>query len=250
MILAILIVIALLAALTSGGLATTAAALQLDGWDTQHRHLATAMATAALLLLVVIAVRHLRLRKLSAALGAGIAAQAILQGGFGHALLAHMLVAGSVALCVALSESWTREPQYIQDYGWPSLRSLAFLLPGLIVIQIALGAGFRHQLLSLIPHVVAAMLVAMFILMVGSFVLQQCKQHHTLMRSGRIMLWMTAIQVFLGIAAFTLRAMPKADANAILVLSTAHTATGSLLLASSIVLGMHIRRNVTPKAGG
>jgi hypothetical protein len=152
------------------------------------------------------------------------------------------------ALCVVLSDAWTREAKPVQDYGWPSLRSLAFLLPVLVLVQIALGAGFRHQLLSLIPHLAGAMLIAMFILTVGTFVLQQCKEHQTLLTWGRVLIGLTCVQLFLGIAAYVGRAVPNISIHAVLAMVTAHVTAASLVLASSVVLGMHIRRNVIPKA--
>jgi hypothetical protein len=91
------------------------------------------------------------------------------------------------------------------------------------------------------------MLVSMFILIVGSFVLQQCKDHKTLSGAGRMMMVVTFVQVFLGLAVFTVRSMPKQSTVAILTIATAHVVTGAALLAASVVLGMHIRRNVVPK---
>jgi hypothetical protein len=250
MILAILAFFALLVALTSGALATTAGTIPDLGADrVKHIQSAIASGIAGLMLLIGVIATKPRGRLLGAVLVAVVAMLSWVPGGFLHALLAQGLVAGAAALCVQVSDSWSREPQLIQDYGWPSLRSLSFLLPALIVIQIALGAAFRHQILGLIPHIVGAMLVAMFILMVGTFVLQQCKQHKTLLLWGRVLMGATFLQVFLGIAAFVVRARPKTSAHGILMTATSHVVVASLLLASSVVLGMHIRRHVTPKVG-
>ena len=165
-----------------------------------------------------------------------------------HALIAQMLIAGAVGCMVALSRSWSEPPRLMQDYGWPSLRSLSVSLPTLIGLQVALGAFFRQGMLGLMPHVIGAMLVSMFILMVGAFVLQQCKDHKALSGSGRRLIVLTFVQVFLGIADFVLRSMPQSAPGIILVLATSHVVIGALLLAASVVLSMHIRRNVTPKA--
>jgi heme A synthase len=101
--------------------------------------------------------------------------------------------------------------------------------------------------MGLMPHIIGAMLVSMFILMVGAFVLQQCKDHKALYGSGRLMLSTTFLQVFLGIAVFTFRSMPQSSPVVILALAAAHVVTGALLLAASVVLSLHIRRNVTPQ---
>jgi hypothetical protein len=164
-----------------------------------------------------------------------------------HACLAQAIFAGTIALIVLSSAGWAAPPQMIQDYGWPSLRSSAVTLPVLVAIQIFLGAAFRHRILGLMPHVIGAMLVAMIILIAGSFVLQQCKDHKTLAGLARATMVVTFVQVFLGLAVFTVRSMPQQSPEAILGIASSHVVTGAALLADCVVLGMQVRRNVIPK---
>jgi hypothetical protein len=58
---------------------------------------------------------------------------------------------------------------------------------------------------------------------------------------------LTVIQIFLGIAIFTVRSLPNQDESTILIAAAAHVTTGALLFSASAVLGMQIRRNVRPK---
>ena len=244
--------------LVTGGLATTATSLPVpEGllfYAMLHRQAGEFVGAAMIALFAWISFAQPRLRKLSGGLCFGVIAQGVLgvmppESTFAllHSCLAQILFAGAVALVVAASPGWSRGPQIIPDYGWPSLRSLAILLPVLVAIQVALGAAFRHRVLGLMPHVIGAMLVSMFILIVGSFVLQQCKDHKTLAGAGRTMMAATFLQIFLGLAVFTVRSMPKQETSAILVIATAHVVTGAALLAACVALGMHIRRNVVPK---
>jgi hypothetical protein len=258
--LASLAVLSMLAVMVTGGLATTASSLTapngVPAYALVHRQSGEFLGAASIAIFAWISLTRPGLRKLAGVLCAGVAAQGLLGAmppasrlaGMGHSVLAQILFAGAVALTVAASSGWAREPQVIQDYGWPSLRSLSISLPVLVAIQVALGAAFRHRLLGLMPHVIGAMLVSMFILIVGSFVLQQCKDHRVLSGAGRAMMVVTFVQVFLGLAVFTVRSMPKQETGAILAIATAHVATGAALLAASVVLGMHIRRNVVRKA--
>ena len=249
----------LLSVVVTGALYTTSKTLNapevLALWTTGHRHAGEAGATLGLLIFGWIAWKRPPSRRGAAALCVGLLAQAGLgsvdlgpAGGALHAMLAQALVAGAACLWVTLTEAWTAPPMPIQDYGWPSLRSLSVSLPTLIALQIALGALFRQGLLGLMPHVIGAMLVSMFIMMVGAFVLQQCKDHKALAGAGKHLMAATFLQVFLGIAIFTFRSMSQSAVAWILGLAAAHVATGALLLSASAVLGMHIRRNVTPKA--
>ncbi len=244
--------------LITGGLATTATSLPVpEGVLTYallHRQAGEFIGAALVALFAWISFARPQLRKLSGGLCLGVIAQGVLgamplgsASALLHSCLAQFLFAGAAALAVAASPGWSREPHLIPDYGWPSLRSLSISLPVLVALQIALGAAFRHRMLGLMPHVIGAMLISMFILIVGSFVLQQCKEHKALSGSGRVMMATTFLQIFLGLAVFTVRSMPKQEASAILAIATAHVVTGAALLAACVVLGMHIRRNVVPK---
>jgi hypothetical protein len=243
MIPALLAVALMLALVATGAIATTE-----PGYAVMHRRTGEALGSALFVLLAWIAFRRPQMRKLAG----GLALGTVLQGALGsvplaHSLLAQSISAGTVALAVALSPGYARPPQPIQDYGWPSLRSLSVVLPALIAIQVALGAAFRHRLLGLMPHVIGAMLVSIFILVVGSFVLQQCKEHKTLSAAGRSMMVVTFVQVFLGLAVFTVRSLPQPEPSVILAFAAAHVVTGAALLGVSVALGMHIRRHVMPK---
>lgn len=255
---AIVVALMMLGTLITGAYGLTEATLSSTGLavGTVHTHAAMFLGAIAAALLTWVAIKSPHLRKLAAGLLAGIVVTALLGSmpngtvgwsGLLHGLLGQVLLAGSIALVVASTASWMREPQTVPDYGWPSLRSLAFTLPVLVALQVALGAAFRHRMLGLMPHIIGAMLVSLFIIMVGSFVLQQCKGHKVLTDTARGMMAVTFAQVFLGIAVYTVRAVPKIDPNAVLWIATAHVTVGALLLSASVVMGMQIRRNVTPK---
>lgn len=256
----VLIPLLLGAALITGAIATTAGVLPTPNGAVdlaiQHRLWARGASAIAIGLLAWISVKYPRLRKLAPLLILGIVLESALGempngvvgwGGLVHATLAQILLAGAVALVVQLLPDWQREPQIVQDYGWPSLRSLARLLPVLVVLQVALGAGFRHHLSGLMPHIAGAMIVSIFILIVAAFVLQQAKDHQPLNLWARAMMVLTVIQVFLGIGVFTVRSMPETDTNVVLGTAAAHILNGALVLSASTVLGMQIRKHVRPK---
>ncbi len=245
--------------LITGGLATTASSLQVPegafSYTLLHRQSGEFVGAALIAVLAWIAIAQARSRKFAGILCLGAVAQgalgAVPLGAFAatlHALLAQVLFAGIVGLALTASPGWSKPPQRIQDYGWPSLRSTAILLPAFVAIQIALGAAFRHRLLGLMPHVIGAMVVAMLILVAGSFVLQQCKDHKTLSGMGRATMVTTFVQVFLGLAVFTVRSMPQQSTDVVLGIASTHVITGAVLLAVCVGLGMQIRKNVIPKS--
>ncbi len=255
-----IIPLVLVVALITGAIATTAITLPSpnDAVDLvlQHRVIARGASAIAITLLAWIAVKYPRFRRLAPALIVGIVIESALGelpngvvgwNGLVHATLAQLLLAGAVALVVRMLPEWRNEPRTVQDYGWPSLRSLAFVLPVLVGLQVALGAAFRQHLTGLMPHIIGAMVVSLFILIVAAFVLQQAKDHKILNLWARTMMVFTVIQVFLGIFVFTVRSLQQVNETTVLAAAAAHVVNGALLFAASTVLGMQIRRNVRPK---
>jgi heme A synthase len=161
-----------------------------------------------------------------------------------HACLAQLFFSVTVAIAVFTSRNWQQGPDLVEDYGWPSLRSLAILTPVLVLVQIGLGAGFRHRAFSLLPHIIGAMIVPLAILLVGMFVLQQFPKHRSLRPAAAGLLSITLLQVFLGIAAYVARINAAEYPLAMVLTTVAHVATGGLTLAASVVLAIQIRRNV------
>jgi cytochrome c oxidase assembly protein subunit 15 len=195
------------------------------------------------------------MRKLGwAALGA-----VIVQGGLGgltvllllppavsvsHACLAQLFFSTTVAIAVFTSKSWFEEREMVNDYGRPSLRSLALLAPAMVLAQIALGASFRHGAIGMIPHIVGSMVVALTILIIGAFVLHQFPEHPTLRPAAIWMLGITLFQIALGIEAYWARINAVEKPLAMVLATVAHVATGALTMASTVVLAIQVRRHV------
>jgi heme A synthase len=167
--------------------------------------------------------------------------------GIVHALLAPLFFAAVVAITVVTSPGWSRGAELVSDYGWPSMRSLAMLTPILVLLQILLGASFRQKALTLLPHVLGAMFVALAILLESIFVLQQFPTHRALRPAAKTLLGVAFGQVFLGLTALIMKSMADDTATPVVVTVAAHVTGGALTLATTIVLSILIRRNVQPR---
>ncbi len=227
-------------------------------WEHGHRMIATfvGMLTTGLAIWFALAEPRRWMRRLGwAALGA-----VILQGVLGgltvllllppvvsvsHACLAQLFFSTTVAIAIFTSRGWHAGPQMVEDYGKPSLRSLSVFTCVLILGQIALGAGFRHGAIGVLPHIIGAMIVSLAILILGAFVLHQFPNHAPLRRAAKTMLAVTLIQVFLGIETYFARLGAAEKPAPMLIFTIAHVATGALTLASSIVVAIQVWRNVT-----
>jgi cytochrome c oxidase assembly protein subunit 15 len=225
-----------------------------------HRMVATAvgMLTIGLTIWLWRVERRVWMRRLGLIALAAVVVQGLLGGmtvkfllppavSVSHACLAQLFFATTVAIAVFTSGSWQRGPEPVADFGTPSLRTMAILTPALVLAQIALGAAFRHRAIGLMPHLGGSMLVLLAILLEGVFVINQFPTHPVLHRAAAVMLGVTAMQIFLGLAAYVVRLEAGAPGWLMVVTTVAHVATGALTLASTAVLSIQIRRNVAAR---
>lgn len=164
-----------------------------------------------------------------------------------HACLAALLFVAFASIALGTSRAWNRDPELVQDYGWPSLRSLSAAAAVLVAVQIGFGAAFRHNVVSVMPHLLGALVVALFVMIVGAFVTNQFPKHASLRPMAIALMVITGTQVFLGMAAFLMGMMETAASTAFLVIGVAHVSTGSLTFAASVMLAIEVRRNVRPR---
>jgi heme A synthase len=167
--------------------------------------------------------------------------------GIVHACLAQLVFSLLTCIAVFTSRSWIQGPEPVQDYGWPSMRSLAILTPVLVFCQVFLGAAYRHQAIGVVWHLLGAMFVSLIILVVCVFAQQQFPKHRTLRPAAVTLLSLTGAQVFLGLTVYTMRLETDQNTLPVMVAILAHIATGTATFAASVVLGVQIRRNVHPK---
>lgn len=161
-----------------------------------------------------------------------------------HALIGQICFAITVALAVVTSKSWKWGPVLVQDSWRPSLRSLAFGLPYIVLLQIALGAAYRYRALGVIWHILNAGIVLLFILIVAVFLVRQFPNHPTLRPAAVALAVITSIQVFLGFTTFLMLILFPETSLAVVVTSVLHVTNGSLTLGASVALATQIRYNV------
>jgi cytochrome c oxidase assembly protein subunit 15 len=222
-----------------------------------HRMVATGVGFMTIILAVWLALTETRpwMKKLGfAALGLVIV-QGLLGGltvklllppavSITHACLAQIFFSTTMAIALFTSKKWLEGPEIVEDYGWPSLRSLAFITPVMVLAQIALGAAFRHRAIGLLPHVIFSMVVTLTVLFTATFVIHQFPNHRVLNSRAKALLGITLFQVMLGVGAYYTRLQAAQQPLAMVLTTVAHVAVGGLTLASSVLLSIQIFRNV------
>jgi len=161
-----------------------------------------------------------------------------------HTLIAHLILASAAAVCVVTSRSWLAGPVLVDDTWKPSLRTLSLLVPGMVMLQILLGACYRRDLLGVMPHVLNAMLVLMLNLVVGVCLIKQFPAHPALRLSGLGLIVVTSCQVLLGFTAFVILLVSSAVTPALVTVGVIHAFTGSLTMAAATILSVQIRSNI------
>ena len=168
--------------------------------------------------------------------------------------LAHAAVGQTffcIAVCIAMftGRRWVEEePRVELDMRRPSLMTLAGLSIFMLYVQLILGAMFRHHGMSWWPHVLNAALVSVVLPWTSIRALSQHSKIDAVRRPAITMLSLLIAQLCLGFTAFITRVAWGHDAvqpELPMVVSTvAHVAMGALLLATSIVLAIQVRRHV------
>jgi heme A synthase len=169
--------------------------------------------------------------------------------GVAHALVAQLQLLPLAAVAL-LSRPGLDNSDRVQDYGWPSLRTLALWTPSLVFVQIALGALYRHHVIGLVPHIAGAMFFGGAVLLFALFGFTQFPQHSSLRALSIWVLLTLAVQIALGVTTYAIGAANEGQAVPSLASSlivATHVAVAGVLLVSCSLLAAQVRRCVLPK---
>jgi hypothetical protein len=164
-----------------------------------------------------------------------------------HALLAHVFFSLIVVIAVGTSEGWNRTPELVDGNSRPLLRPLAAAIPPIVFLQIALGAAYRHDVTSVMPHLAVAMGVAFLALIGSSMVLQHFHRPASMRSAAAALISIVLAQVCLGIGAFLMLALNAAGTFYFIATTVGHVLVGASTLAASVVMAMQVRHGVLPK---
>ena len=221
--------------------ANTMPGLDIGMWKGLHRGLSTVVVVGALALAF----------KASGALRTwlfGAVALSALPGGMLEAKVA-VQAAGVLHAVAALQAGWQGEVTTVEDEGSPSLAKLARATWVGLLIQTALGALYRHQIVGLMAHVAGAMLVMGMVMYAGIAAFSTANAPAAVKRPALILLIMTGVQMLFGLAAYLYRmeVMDHATGQAaMLTFTVIHVAVGAMTTACSALMGMQIKRYVHP----
>jgi len=167
-----------------------------------------------------------------------------LLGGFPiiHAWLAPIFFALITVIAVLTSQGWQEGPILVENQ-WEGVRPLASAVTILVVLQIGLGAAFRHDAMGVIWHIFNAMIV-LVILVAGMCILRQYPEHRSLRPAALALVIITGVQVLLGFSVYMVLLVSSKNNLGLIITGVVHVVNGALTLAASAVLTMQIHRNL------
>jgi heme A synthase len=228
-----------------------------------HRHVSEAAGTlvAILAIWITVADKRVRARVFSWLAVACVVAEALLGQfsipltpqqvaagttdtvGFLHAFLAQLLFVFVVGAMVMSWPGWEQKPAQIPDKGWPSLRSLANGTEGALVLQVALGAAFRHNLLGVLWHILGAFLVVIYGLAM-LVIVTQVPENRSLRAPAIWLGVLLGIQVSLGMVLISISDPGKHPMVSAITVGL-HVLVGSSAVGLGVMMAMLVRRNVS-----
>ncbi|MGA8100767.1 MAG: COX15/CtaA family protein [Candidatus Acidiferrales bacterium] len=156
-----------------------------------------------------------------------------------HATLAQLFFITVISIAMFTSKWWRSDLPELEDSGSPALRSLVVCTTAVIIVQLFLGAAFRHNALGIQPHLVGAVVVAVMVVLTSRAVRKRFPLVKDLRRCGQWLNIFFGIQILLGIAAYwvTIAYHDAPQPMPLFVTVTvAHVLGGALTLAASFVL--------------
>ncbi len=171
-----------------------------------------------------------------------------------HATLAQLFFCATVALALFTSR-WWRETAPVAAGRDEAIRLRGFAVAtvAVMVVQLILGAAFRHKVLGILPHIAWAGVVTFL----GAWTAINARwTRDAAPRVGRAAAWMGSLlglQLILGVAAYLARTAATAAGQPLGVMvgfTVAHLAVGAGTLASAVVLALCLFRLTLPAGAG
>ncbi|HEV2287520.1 MAG TPA: COX15/CtaA family protein [Candidatus Acidoferrales bacterium] len=231
-------------------------------WEWSHRLAAATVAILTSILAVFIWLRESRhwVRILGVAAFLLVVAQALL-GRFtvktfldppvsaAHATLAELFFIVTVSLAVFTGKWWVSDVPQLHDEESPRLFALALATSCAILVQIVLGAAFRHNAFGIIPHLIGAVVVTGMVFWTVLAAATRFRKVRDLRAAARYLEILLGLQILLGGAAYwaVLAARDAVQPTPLYVIITvAHVAVGALTFAASVFLTLRCYRILKP----
>jgi len=148
-----------------------------------------------------------------------------------HTLVGQLFFSTTVVIAVFTSKNWNQSQKPVENAS--RLRFLTSTTAALVLLQVTLGAAFRHGVIEGLPHILGALVVAVFL---GPAMAVVFRVDDPALRSAGIGLTVAAcVQILLGFVLLTMKSFDEIDPVVVIVATIAHVALGACTLAAAII---------------
>jgi cytochrome c oxidase assembly protein subunit 15 len=163
-----------------------------------------------------------------------------------HAAVAQTFFCLMALMALFTSKSWLEDTTVPKaDTSRPSLATLTLLSLFVLYLQLFFGGAFRHSGMSILPHILNAVVVTGILIWTSVRGMIEGKTITALKAPARFVHGLLMLQIALGLAAYYTR-IKDADAPqplpGMIATTVAHVGIGALLLAATFVLTARTRR--------
>jgi cytochrome c oxidase assembly protein subunit 15 len=166
-----------------------------------------------------------------------------------HATLAQIFFCTVVSISIFTSDWWQREHRMVPDAPGTPVHLLGVYAAGAALLQLILGAAFRHKGFGIDPHLVGAVIITGCVFYLAAVLRLRFASIPVLRNSARVLHILMGTQLLLGGAAWWSRQYAKQFPQPIPVtvsFTVIHTVFGALLLAAIVVVTLFTYRLVRP----
>ncbi len=246
-----------------------------EGVHYEHAHRLYGMLVGMMAIMLLVTLPFYDKRRWPAVIAAAILVMVIIQGilggtrvtkeslvlALGHGVFGQVIFAAVACVAAVTSTTWHRAAGALTEAA-PADRKLSVILLGLLLVQLLLGASFRHLKFDesaaegmvtglLHSHLLFAFVVAAMAVIVG---IRARALHHgqpVLPLLGVSLLVLIVLQLGLGFAAWVVVLAQETGRVAQwvqVIVTTSHQATGAVILATASLIAVWVWRLLRPTA--
>jgi cytochrome c oxidase assembly protein subunit 15 len=169
-----------------------------------------------------------------------------------HATLAQIFFCTVVSLALFTSRWWWQDAPTVDDSGSPHIRTLAIFTAVATLLQLVLGAEFRHKGLGIAPHLIGAAIVTGMIFWTAGALRRRFPTSAALTKCRILLHALIGTQLVLGAGAYWSRIATQTDPQpmpVMVTLTVAHVVVGALTLAGTVVVALVTNRLLRHESG-
>jgi cytochrome c oxidase assembly protein subunit 15 len=162
-----------------------------------------------------------------------------------HATLAQIFFCTVVSLALFTSRWWWQDTPTMDDSGSPHIRTLAVFTAVATLLQLVLGAEFRHKGLGIAPHLIGAAVVTGMIFWTAGALRRRFPTSAALTKCRILLHALIGTQLVLGAGAYWSRIATQSDPQpmpVMVTLTVAHVVVGALTLAGTVGVALITNR--------